>query len=914
TSDPKVRGWYRFAAGVAADGADGRDDFEVTLAELPGHAGAARALEVALAAGDETAELAELYVERARAGGAWNACTAATLLAASGRVDEAIAQLERVPELVGDVDDAPMRVAARLARRLGALEQAAEILSGSDDDRDQAERAWLLHRLGQSRDALPIVLAITSDSTDGAPDPIANAARGAEIALAAGDTAFAVRLLGRVAELSSAPAVRAAYAERAADLSGAPATAPGAATSSGLGDLIVAAREHELAGDWSGAYAALTTWRELARDAAVRLAADARRRWLLADKLSGTDEAWELYRGLHEEDPDDREITERLASIATVRGEVSVAVRYLEELAGSATDPAEAARLRVRIARVHEEAGHASSARQAYLDALDHTPDSRDAVDGLRRVAVGEGDWPALVTVLEREAGTAPPERATELRAEIARVTEDRIGDLPVAMDRWRAVLEHAADHDEANVHLLGLAERLGEWGVFVETAESYVHRAPPEQRAALWRRIGVACQDQLGRDDAVRFFEEAVAASPPDLEAARRLEGLARVQGEWPQVVRTLELQAEAELDLDGKRAALVRAARIQVESLQDHDAAAATYRRILQLRADDEQALRFIGQHLFEQGAFDEALEIFERLDPVAEQDQDLEDFDTRIELSGFYFMFADLLAQRGEIDAALARYERALALNPTHLQSLEAVAPLYTDRRQWAKAERVYRQLLQLTGGQGDKLRVAATYTALGLVERELGATDKAYKRFAKALELHPHDVGALKGMALVLEDKQDWSNLLSVYNNIIYHATLPTDVIDAYMTKGRILDMHMQRQDKAAQHYQRSLDFDPAQPQAWLRLAELAARREDWPEAGDLADKGLDLPEAIVDPFRARLLLLRAAAWQGTGHPERAEDFLSRAAARDPAVVQELGAAPLGNLDQVRVRLRALAAGG
>lgn len=631
-------------------------------------------------------------------------------------------------------------------------------------------------------------------------------------------------------------------------------------------------QECALADDWQGAFDALSARREHTAVPEEIEAIEAKKRWILAEKLAETELAWTLYQQLHAESPDDTGVTEALARIAGARGDTSLAIEYLRDLAAHAEgDPEAAARYQCRIAEIHEREGDVTSARQAYLDALDHHPDHRMALDSLKRLATEAGEWSGVVAVLQREAGGAEPERKLELLHEIAVVTEERLEDGAVAMDAWRALIEVDPQNLEGLQHLVELSEQQEAWGVFVETGNVLAALQRGAERGALLRRVGIVCQDHLDRDDALRFFEQAVQNDPPDYQAAERLEASHRARSDWKGVIRALELQATA-ADTDEIRVqALERAARVELETRHDRDATAGFYERILAVQPHHEGALRFMAPHLFQAGRFDEALPICERVEPVIEEGQDLDDFDTRMELSSFYFYFAEMLRLGLDTEGALIRYERALALNPTHLASLEAVGPLYKEAASWKKAEQVYRQLLQLSGGQGERHKVAGTYSELGLVERELGAQDKAYKRFNKALEIFPNHVGALKGMALVLEDRKDWSNLLNIYNNIIYHATVPQDVIDAYMTKGRILDDYMSRPDKAAQHYQRSLDFDTNQPAAFLRLAELAMRRDDHAEAGQLADRALRLrgPEVDLGPYHALLLLVRAASEQAAG---------------------------------------------
>jgi tetratricopeptide (TPR) repeat protein len=390
--------------------------------------------------------------------------------------------------------------------------------------------------------------------------------------------------------------------------------------------------------------------------------------------------------------------------------------------------------------------------------------------------------------------------------------------------------------------------------------------------RGDMLRRLGDVSIAHLDSADGIRFLEEAVANDPPDPIAAKTLEPLHVERNDLAGVTRALQVQAEHAESVEERVGAWNRLAKLDLDR-RDREAAANHYLRAFELERKNEPSLRFLAGYLIESGRYVEALPVYEAFEPMVEEGQDLDDPDVRLEMSTFWFNFGELLRNAGRPEDAIARYERALGLNPSHLLALEAVGALYIAARTWKKAEKAYRQVLQVTGGQGERSKVANAYAQLGLVERALGSTDKAEKRFAKALEVFPNHVPALKGMALMAADKQDWSNLLNIYNNVIYHATVPQDVIDAYMIKGQVLDEHMGRPDKAAQHYQRSLDFDPNQPAALLRLAELSLRQADWEQAASLAERALRLEGMVeVQRLRGALLATSSAGMRGLGQPD------------------------------------------
>ena len=633
-----------------------------------------------------------------------------------------------------------------------------------------------------------------------------------------------------------------------------------------------------------------------------------KRRWVLAEKLAETDRAWELYQQLHEEDPEDRDVLESLARIAGARGEVDTAVGYLADLAGSSTSPQASARYQRRIAEVHLGREDDAAARQAFFDALDYDPEDLSALGGLRELAERTEDFETLHTVLKRESTLVAGTRRLDVQRELARLAQDKLHDTEQAMDGWRTVLLSVPGDEEALRRMLEMADASGDHELFLEMGQGLVAVAEGAERSDLLRRMGERCEAQQRVDDAIHFFEQAISAEVPDLGASQRLEVVYGLVNDQAGVVRTLLVQAELLTEASDKVAALHKAASIELDQRHDREAAHRVFERVLAIAPEDQRALRYEAAYLYESSRYAEALPVHERLEPIMAAEDDLDDYDVRMEVVNFYFRFAEMLRSEGQTEDAKARYEHALELNPTHLPTLEAVGPIYVAEQSWKEAGDVYQRLLQLTGGQGDPEQVADMFTMLGVVERENDQLDKAFKRFNRALEAFPNYVPALKGVASVHEARENWPALLAAYNGVIYNATVPLDVIDAYMTKGRVLDEHMEREDKAAQHYERSLSFEANQPKALLRLMEMKLRRSAYEEAIDFAVRGIGFctEDAAIC---ADLCLGLALARQATEDVAGAQEALQKATELAPDVVASLGDAPLDDADAVKAAIRA-----
>jgi tetratricopeptide (TPR) repeat protein len=669
-------------------------------------------------------------------------------------------------------------------------------------------------------------------------------------------------------------------------------------SASHLALLVRLERNLAAAGSWQDVFEVLSERAELVEgDVEAVATISARQRWVLAEHLAETDQAWDFYQQLHAQDPHNPEVLEALARIAGARGETELAVRYLEGLAEVSTDPVATARYQRRIAEAHLQVGDSASAQQAFHAALDVHPDDTESLTGLAELSRAAEDWNGLVAVLAREANVLEGEPRVARFREIAQLWEDRIGDTAVAQDAWRKVLEAAPGDTEALDRLIALSRASQDWPSFVEHGTARASQLEGAERNLLLSELGeVQLQKLYREDDALALFDAASTGEHPVMDAARHFERIQAGRGAWELAVEGVMRQARAAEGDEERVRLLLSAAATRLETLHDREGAAAIYDQILEIDSANTTALEFQGDHYYAKGDLENAVKVFALMEP-AQSSRDLDDFDEQIEVGLYYYRFAEALRKLERTDDALDCYEKGLKLNRAHLPTLEAVGPLYYEQQRWEDARNVFRQILQLTGGQGDPARLARTYTRLGQVELELGNVDKAKKRFNKALELRSNDIPALQGIAGVLLARKDWNNLLNVYNNIIYHAQEPGEVVDAYLTKGFVLDARMSLPDKAAQHYRKSLNFDPRQPKALLRLAELALRQQDWPEASGLADRGLELEE-IDGATRAGLQLVRYVAHAQGGDSPGAQAAYTAALEADPSLNDRLGPVPPG----------------
>ena len=937
----------------------------------PAHPGATALLERAFQVSGNTSGLVDLYVARAaRAGDDTTRARVATILADLSRdLGDRLGAMQAAGDVIA-ADEAvgrPLIAIARICETLKYWEDAVRALSAAGQVRDVARlQEDYLDSLEAARDSYQALIAESpmdlgaaaalarvlrklqdhaglaegyrsvAQLTSSVPEQVMNAAlagnRFAAVgredeALAAYRSAFEARPTAGTAfdgirqilvTRRDADGLRELYGrlphpdelalasdlEEVGDISGAAAVL--SSVQENLSTLVRLERALEEGENWRAAFEVLNQMSPLLTDPQNRAWSESRQRWMLAEKLAETDEAWDLYRQLHEQNPRDVQVLEALARIAAARGDSALGIKYLEQLAQNTASDEESARYCRRLGEIHERDGRPEEAQRAYLSALERLPEDREALAGLRRIAEAAGDWQGLVGVLSREANLSEGAEQGAVFGRIARIWQDEVGDSAAAADAWRQVLELTPDDNEALQRLVVLCEEARDWSGFVEYGQALARQLSGEARAALLRRVGLALLDyQRDEEGALRAFEAATTGDFIDLEAAQALERVRSGRSEWDLAVEAIRRQAKAMDDGDAA-ATLLRAAHIKLDTLAKRDDAAGLFREVMERDPNNEEALRFLADYVFKAGDHASAAVIFDRLEAKSSE-WDLEDFDEKVEVSLLLFHFASSLAALNREDEALTKLERALDLNPTHLPSLMMAGPLYMKRKDWERAENVYRQMLQLTGGTGNNEQLARTYAALGRVEAALNKLDKARKRFQKALELKPNDVAGLQGLAMVCFALGEWSNVLTHYNNVIYHAKEPDAVVDAFLMKGFVLDAKMNLPEKAAQHYQKTLAFDPKQAEALLRLAELSLRRKDWADAISLSERALGLDHA--DPlWRAHVQTVRAIALRASGDNGAAANAFEEALVLAPSLSDALGTLGIESFDRVHEIIR------
>jgi tetratricopeptide (TPR) repeat protein len=279
-----------------------------------------------------------------------------------------------------------------------------------------------------------------------------------------------------------------------------------------------------------------------------------------------------------------------------------------------------------------------------------------------RLVDRGEAEAVARLLDVEVELAAGTDDKVALLR-ERARVLEYELLDDRAAiatLDRLLA-LQNDPDAADRREELSGKKTRWKEVAAAFKRHAENDSTDPALIASHLVSAAGVVLQYKgKGRDkEADAIFEQALTVDPGSLRATQLYERILRRRGgRWDDLVALLERSAGAMTDVSARTDLLFRAARTHAARRNDLDAAARIYRQILRDDPQNADAGRFLVAILTDREAWDELVEVYERMLQSRGDDLGL-----LVQVGMTHWR------SRGDIRAAAPFFRRLLAAQPGH-----------------------------------------------------------------------------------------------------------------------------------------------------------------------------------------------------------------------------------------------------
>ena len=165
-----------------------------------------------------------------------------------------------------------------------------------------------------------------------------------------------------------------------------------------------------------------------------------------------------------------------------------------------------------------------------------------------------------------------------------------------------------------------------------------------------------------------------------------------------------------------------------MQMHRSQQLEGAVELYGRLLQAAPGHPDVLHLMGMALHQMGRSDEGVRLIEQA------------IEAQPAFAGFHINLGNIRMARGEVDGALAHYQRGSALDDRNADVQNNLGALYKAQRRFDEARQAYERAMQL-----DPRHINALNN-MGLLYAEQGDRTNAITYYIKALELLPGDSSA------------------------------------------------------------------------------------------------------------------------------------------------------------------------
>ena len=333
--------------------------------------------------------------------------------------------------------------------------------------------------------------------------------------------------------------------------------------------LAVAEGDRQLMAHVDANLAALVTLPEVMASHHTRLAE--------ALESNGDRAALRVYRAALASDPDNFAATRGLSRLAEQYAETELLEQAAEGEARVTRDLDAAARLLLRAALLHKEAGKVDAAKAAVLRALEIHPDHPETATSLCGLLTEAGEVEQLIQALSHAALSArSKDRVVALWLEVARLQSEAKQSVPAALATLRRVTQLVPSHVHALTRQAELYGRDGQWVRAVKRFEKALTTgASDEQFVHIHRELARIYDQKLSdKERALASLRQVLSRVPEDREVLRRIFEIQLELGDPSELGETAARLVTVTDDEQVRALALGHLARVEREQGKRGDA----------------------------------------------------------------------------------------------------------------------------------------------------------------------------------------------------------------------------------------------------------------------------------------------------------------------------------------------------
>jgi tetratricopeptide (TPR) repeat protein len=545
------------------------------------------------------------------------------------------------------------------------------------------------------------------------------------------------------------------------------------------------------------------------------------------------------------------EIGEILEPLYQSMSEWDKLIRVREAELAHTTDPEQRVAMYHRIAEDAEERLlDPVLAFNVHVRAIKEAPlDERTGEEIERLAGMLDGGWEPLANayadVLSIEGVDAPTQAAIGKR--LARVFEEELADVAKAEETYRYVLTVEPHEKDALANLDRIYSSLEQWPELAGVLEQRAVAAEDTlDKVDLYSRLGQVYEERLERlDDAIRAHRVIFDKLAPTNEEA--IAALGRIY-EQNQAWEELNTVYQRELDnaAGDVQEAEIRAkiAHLAAGRLGNIEGAIEGWKRVLDLRGEDPEALRALAELYEQQGKWAELADVLDRHFDIAEGDDD-----RVFALTKRARLFAERLNRD---DEALETWQRVLDIDFSNVTALRAIANVWRTRQDPQELVAALHATIDRAAALLEAEELKGIYRELGKTYgSQLSQPYDAAEAWRKLLEVDPGDFEAMAELETIYRADERAVDVVGVKMQRAEALEDPNEKIRELLEVTEIWKKEINDYDSATPAFEKILAIDPAHQEAFEALERLHTAAGRWETLVELYLNRLETRETVAE---------------------------------------------------------------
>ncbi len=503
-----------------------------------------------------------------------------------------------------------------------------------------------------------------------------------------------------------------------------------------------------------------------------------------------------------------------LARLYQQAGKYEALVETYRNHIAATTDLTTRVELYVAMGQTYElQLNEVDRALEAYNDVLGIDSDEPRALDALGRLYEKIGEYDRAIDMMGHLVTlTQDARKQVELYSRMGRLQYTKLQDPEGAEANLLRGLSLDKGHVPTMEALTKQYADRGDWlkaAQMMVRAESYTAVAVDKVRL-LFEAANIYAYKLRQDDQAKQLYAAVIALDPEHVDAGRPLADLYFEDKQWAELSPVIDMLCRkvGQLHADPKELneLYYRAARV-ADELGDHHKALEYYKAAYDIDSTYLPTLLGRADLLFKMQEWDAAGKIYQTILVQHRDGQDESDV-VRI-----YHRLGMVRQALGERKKALNMFEKALEIDPSHRDTLQAVIDLQVQQGDWEAVVHAKRGLMQTAS---DRDKAALLDQIGGIYHSRLQNPQKATAAYVEALEFSPEDHQLLQKLLELYTETKQWKKAVETIERFV---VLESDTVrkGAYFHAAATLCRdELKSLDEAVDYYNRALDSFFAQP--------------------------------------------------------------------------------------------------